>query len=295
MEASFKGAQSANRRKTAILLAALFGTVVIALLGLGLYFGLAASALFVPVAVLIAVVSVWVAYWKSDDLVLRMTSARLVSSEEAPQLHNLVEEMCIASGLPKPRIAIVDDPAPNAFATGRNEDRAVIAFTTGLLEVMDREQLQGVTAHEMAHIANRDTLVMAVAASTAGLLVVLSDFGLRTALFRRSGSDSNPVLMLVGLAMLILAPLGAMLLKASISRRRESLADATAVAFTRNPTGLRRALEELARDDTVVRARSNAVAHVWIESPIPEKGLSRMFSSHPPISERIEALRALET
>lgn len=295
MEASFRGLQAANRRKTALLLFSMFALVVVAVGAAGMFLGLGSSVFLVPVAVGVALVSVWIAYWKSDSLVLSMTGARVVTAEQAPQLHNLVEEMCLASGLPKPRIAVVDDPAPNAFATGRNPERGVIAFTTGILEVMDREQLQGVTAHELAHVANRDTLVMAVAATTAGALAVLSDVGLRMSLFRRNDSGSNPVTLIVSLAVLLLAPLAALLLKAAVSRKREALADATAVAFTRNPAGLRRALEELARDDTVVRARSNAVAHVWIESPLDSKGMSRLFSSHPPIQSRIEALRELET
>lgn len=277
-----------------VLLVAMFLVVALMIAALGYYFGGPAAAGIVPIAVVIALIMVWGSYWSSDRIVLSMTKARVVSAEEAPQLHNLVEEMCIASGLPKPRIAIVQDPAPNAFATGRNPDKAVIAFTTGILSVMDREQLQGVTAHEMAHVANRDTLVSAVVATTAGLVALLSDIGLRMTFFRRGGGDSNPIALVVGLAALILAPLAALLIKAAVSRRREALADATAVAFTRNPAGLRRALEELARDDTVVQARSNAVAHVWIESPLDSKAMGKLFATHPPMSERIAALRELE-
>lgn len=293
MEASFRGLQASNRRKTTLLLAAMFGIVGVAVYAAGTMLGYGASALLVPVAVAVAIVSVWISYWTSDRLVLAMTGARVVTSDDAPQLHNLVEEMCLASGLPKPRIAIVDDPAPNAFATGRNPDRAVIAYTTGILDVMDREQLQGVTAHELAHVANRDTLVMAVAATTAGLLAIVSDIGLRLSLFR-SREANNPVVIIASLALLVLAPVAALLLKAAVSRNREALADATAVSYTRNPAGLRRALEELAADDTVVKARSNAVAHVWIESPLDRKGMSRMFASHPPIEQRIATLRLME-
>lgn len=293
MEASFKGQQAANRRKTMVLLVCMFFVVVLAIVGLGLYLGAAVAAWVVPVAVVVALMSVWMSFWSSDAIVLRMTKARLVTRDEAPQLYNLVDEMCIASGLPMPRIAIVSDPAPNAFATGRNPEKAVIAFTTGILQVMDREQLQGVTAHELAHVANRDTMVAAVVTTTAGVLAILSDIGLRMLFFRRSDSN-NPVGMILGLVALILAPLAALLIQAAVSRRREALADATAVAMTRNPAGLRRALEELERDDTVVQARSNAVAHMWIESPLDGKGVSRLFSTHPPLSERIAALRDLE-
>jgi heat shock protein HtpX len=228
-----------------------------------------------------------------------MTGARVIQREDNPELFNLIEEVVIASGLPMPKVAIVEDSAPNAFATGRNPEHALIAFTTRILEVMDRDELQGVIAHELAHVANRDTLVSAVAATTAGAIAILSDFLTRMMWFGggrdRRDSNQNPLLLVVSLAIIILAPIAAMLLRSAISRRRESLADATAVSFTRNPAGLRRALETLAADSTVVRQRSNAVAHIWIESPLDAKAVSRLFSTHPPIEERIETLRAMES
>jgi heat shock protein HtpX len=197
-----------------------------------------------------------------------------------------------------PKVAIVEDDAPNAFATGRDPDHAVIAFTTGILRVMDREQLQGVAAHELAHVANRDTLVSAVAATTAGAIALLSDFLLRITMFgggrRDSNGGSNPLVLVAALVAALLAPIAAVLLKAAISREREALADATAVAFTRNPAGLRRALETLAADSTVVHQKSNAVAHLWIESPLDNKITSKLFATHPAIEDRITNLRALE-
>jgi heat shock protein HtpX len=247
----------------------------------------------------ISLIGVWGSYYGSDKLVLKMTGAQLITREDNPELFNLIEEVVIASGLPMPQVAIVQDTAPNAFATGRDPEHALIAFTTRILEVMDRDELQGVIAHEMAHVANRDTLVSAVAATTAGAIAILSDFMARMMFFgggrdRRDG-NSNPILLVVSLAIMILAPMAAMLLRSAISRRRESLADATAVSFTRNPAGLRRALETLAIDSTVVRQRSNAVAHIWIESPLDGKAVSKLFSTHPPIEERIETLRAMES
>jgi heat shock protein HtpX len=197
-----------------------------------------------------------------------------------------------------PKVAIVVDAAPNAFATGRNPEHALIAFTTGILDAMDRDQLQGVIAHEMSHVANRDTLVSAVAASTAGAIAILSDFLMRMMFFggrRDNNSNSNPIAVVVSLVVLVLAPVAALLLKSAISRKRESLADATAVSFTRNPAGLRSALEVLARDSTVVQQRSTAVAHIWIESPLDAKSVSKLFASHPPIEERIATLRAMES
>jgi len=199
-----------------------------------------------------------------------------------------------------PKVAIVVDSAPNAFATGRNQEHALIAFTTGILDAMDRDQLQGVIAHEMAHVANRDTLVSAVAATTAGAIAILSDMLTRMMWFgggrdRDRESNGNPIALVFSLLILILAPLAAMLLKSAISRKRESLADATAVAFTRNPAGLRSALEVLASDSTVVRQKSNSIAHIWIESPLDGKSVSKLFSTHPPIAERIAVLKAMES
>jgi heat shock protein HtpX len=208
-------------------------------------------------------------------------------------LFNVVDEVRIAAGLPMPQVAIVDDPAPNAFATGRDPDHAVIAFTTGLLNIMDREELQGVAAHEMSHIGNRDTLVMAVAATTAGLIAIIADIGIRMSFFTRRGSDSNPIVAIVGIVVLLLAPLAALLLRSAVSRKRETLADATAVALTRNPAGLRRALETLDGNSNVVKAHSSAVSQVWIESPLDGKKRS-LFDTHPPMAQRIAALKAME-
>jgi heat shock protein HtpX len=196
-----------------------------------------------------------------------------------------------------PKVAVVIDDAPNAFATGRDPDHALIAFTTGILDVMDRDQLQGVIAHELAHVANRDTLVSAVAATTAGAIAIVSDVLARMMFFggRRENNNANPIALVVSLIILIMAPLAAVMLKSAISRKRESLADATAVSFTRNPAGLRSALEVLAADSTVVRQRSTAVAHIWIESPLDAKSVSKMFSTHPPIQERIAVLKSMES
>jgi heat shock protein HtpX len=299
MSSNFRTAEGANKRKTYFLLAAMGGLTWLVAYAALTYFGAGTTSFIVPIAVGISLIGVWGSYYGSDKLVLTMTGAQLITREDNPALFNLVEEVVIASGLPMPKVAIVQDSAPNAFATGRDPEHALIAFTTRILEVMDRDELQGVIAHEMAHVANRDTLVSAVAATTAGAIAILSDFMARMIFFgggrdRRDG-NANPILLFVSLAIMILAPIAAMLLRSAISRRRESLADATAVSFTRNPTGLRRALQTLASDSTVVRQRSNAVAHIWIESPLDGKAVSKLFSTHPPIEERIEALRAMES
>jgi heat shock protein HtpX len=288
--------QAANRRKTFGLLmgmGALMWCVVYAALS---YFG-GTGAGIVPIAVGISLISVWGSYYGSDKLVLTMTGAKLIQESDNPKLFDLIHEVIIASGLPMPKVAIVIDDAPNAFATGRDPDHALIAFTTGILDVMDRDQLQGVIAHELAHVANRDTLVSAVAATTAGAIAIVSDVLARMMFFggRRENNNANPIALVVSLIILIMAPVAAIMLKSAISRKRESLADATAVSFTRNPAGLRSALQVLAADSTVVRQRSTAVAHIWIESPLDSKSVSKMFSTHPPIQERIAVLKSMES
>ena len=294
---NFKELQNANRRKTTgllIVMAILMWIVVYSALT---YFG-GATAGIVPIAVGISVISVWGAYYGSDKLVLKMTGAKELQEADNPKLFGLVKEVCLASGLPMPKVAIVYDDAPNAFATGRNPEHALIAFTTGILDVMDRDELHGVIAHEMSHVANRDTLVSAVAATTAGAIAIVSDMLARMMFFgggRNRENGNNPLALVFSLLVLILAPFAALLLKSAISRKRESLADATAVSFTRNPAGLRKALEILARDSTVVKQRSNAVAHIWIESPLDAKSVSKLFATHPPIEERIEILRSMES
>ena len=296
---NFRTMQAANRRKTIGLLmgmGVLMWCVVYAALT---YFG-GSGAGIVPIAVGIALISVWGSYYGSDKLVLTMTGAKLIQESDNPKLFDLIQEVTIASGLPMPKVAIVIDSAPNAFATGRNPEHALIAFTTGILDAMDRDQLQGVIAHEMAHVANRDTLVSAVAATTAGAIAIVSDMLTRMMFFgggrdRNREGGGNPLALVISLVILILAPLAAVMLKSAISRKRESLADATAVSFTRNPAGLRSALEVLAADSTVVQQRSTAVAHIWIESPLDSKSVSKLFSTHPPIAERIAVLKSMES
>jgi heat shock protein HtpX len=294
---NFKAQQQSNRRKTFLLLGVMGSLTAFVIYAFALYLGYTSVGI-IPFAVGISLISVWGSFYNSDKIVLSMTGAKVIDCDTAPQLFNLVHEITIASGLPMPKVAIVEDDAPNAFATGRDPEHAVIAFTTGILRVMDREQLQGVAAHELAHVANRDTLVSAVAATTAGAIALMSDFLLRMSLFgggrRDSNGGANPLVLIAALVAAILAPIAAVLLKAAISRKRESLADATAVAFTRNPTGLRRALETLSADSTVVQQKSNAVAHLWIESPLDSKLTSKLFATHPAIEERIANLRALE-
>ena len=224
MSSNFRNLEGANKRKTYLLLAAMGGLTWLVAYAALTYFGAGTTSFIVPIAVGISLIGVWGSYYGSDKLVLKMTGAQLISRDDNPELFNLIEEVVIASGLPMPKVAIVQDGAPNAFATGRDPDHALIAFTTRILEVMDRDELQGVIAHEMAHVANRDTLVSAVAATTAGAIAILSDFMARMLFFGggrdRRGGNANPILLVVSLAIMILAPMAAMLLRSAISRRR---------------------------------------------------------------------------
>lgn len=293
---NFEVHQRLNLRRSLLLVFALFAVLAGLIYGLGMYLGGISSGALTAIAVLVSAGSSGLSWWQSDRLVLVMTGAKIVEAEQAPQLHNVVEEVAIAAGLPKPRVAIVEDPAPNAFATGRDPSRAIVAVTSGLLARMNRDELQAVVAHEMAHVANRDTLVMSVAAATAGVIALIGDLALRLAGGRsrdrgKKGGNGGIVLLIFA----ILAPIAALLLKAAVSRSREGLADGTAVKYTRNPTALRSALEKLAVDSTVVRARSSSVAHLWIECPLDQtSSLNRLFSTHPPLKDRIAAIWKLE-
>ena len=293
---NFREEQLKNKSKTYLLLA-LFGALAWLVFYSGLtYFG-AGTKNIIPMAVGFALITTWGSYYFSDSLVLKMTGAKEIQESDNPKLFEIVREVCARSGLPMPKVAIVNDKAPNAFATGRNPDKALIAFTTGILDAMTKDELTGVTAHEMSHVGNRDTLVSAIAATTAGAIALLSDFIMRMMWFggrRDDRGSSNPLILAASFIVLIMAPIAAMLLRSAISRRREALADATAVQFTQNPKGLREALEVLQANSSVVQQRSTAVAHLWIESPLDASAVSKLFSTHPPIEERIATLRAME-
>ncbi len=263
----------------------------------------------IVVALVVAGVGAGVAYCKSDAVALAMSHARPADPTTHARLHNLVEGLCIAAGLPKPRVYVIDDEAPNAFATGRNPRHAAVAVTTGLLEKLNRIELEGVLAHELSHVKNYDILVSTLAVTLVGVVALLTDFSLRFLWWGgpRHRDDNSPggggpaaALAVVGFLLLLVAPLVAKVMQAAVSRRRESLADVSGVALTRYPPGLISALEKLKDDRTVVHSSSRATAHLWVESPLartPEEGrlsrLNRLFDTHPPLEERIQALKEL--
>ena len=295
---------TANKRRSAVLI--IVFVLFVALVCAAFTYLLQWGPIGIVLAFAIAGGSAFFSYWKSDSIALAMSRAQPATVEQYPRLHNVVEGLCIASGLPKPRLYVIVDPAPNAFATGRNQKHAAIAVTTGLLEKMNRIELEGVLAHELSHIKNDDILVSTLAVTMVGVVALLADIGVRGLLFggRNRNNDSGNILglalMALALVLLVLSPIIARLMQFAVSRKRESLADISGVEMTRYPPGLISALEKLQADQTVVSSASRATAHLWIESPLartPEEGkmskLNRMFDTHPPLEERIAALQEL--
>ena len=297
---------SANKRKT-VLLIFLF-VLLLSAVGLAVDYFLRGGVVGIVIVAIIVTVSSFVSYFNSDKVALRMAHARPADPVEYARYHNLVEGLCIASGLPKPRLYIVDDPAPNAFSTGRNPKHAAIAVTTGLLERMNRVELEGVLAHELSHIRNYDVLVMTLAVTMVGIIALLSDFFLRIMFWtggrggRDDDSGNNPlgiVFAILGFVLLIFAPIIAALMQMAVSRRREYLADASGVLLTRYPPGLISALEKLKDDHTSTHFASKATAHLWIEEPLDKESnrgdtrWNHLFDTHPPIDDRIHALEQM--
>jgi len=235
-------------------------------------------------------------YWYSDKLVLKMTGAKPASREEHFDLYTIVENLAITAGLPKPKVYIIDDPAPNAFATGRNAEHGVVCVTTGLLSILNKTELEGVIAHELSHIGNKDMLVSTVAVVLAGLIAMLSDFFLRMTMFggRSNDSKDNKLMMILALVAAILAPIAAILIQLAISRKREFLADASGALLTRYPEGLASALQKIGAYSAPMKSANSATAHLFISNPFGKAGgqkfFVKLFMTHPPIEERVKAL-----
>ena len=264
---------------------------------------------FLYIAVIFSVVMNVVSYWFSDKIVLRMHRAEPVEMKSHPELYRVLENLTIAAGLPMPKFYLIQDSQPNAFATGRNADHAVVCVTSGLMERLDRSELEGVLAHELSHIGNRDMLLSTVAVVLVGFISILSHMFMRSMMFggMRSRSDdrgnSGGILIIVGIALSLLAPLFASLLQLAVSRRREFLADSSGALLTRYPEGLASALEKISTYSRPLATASNATAHLFLQNPFGSgKGsggktpfLIKIFSTHPPIEERIAALKGMPT
>ena len=296
---------AANKRRSALLIAAFVLLTVAVGAALGMLFGNGLTG--TVIALIIAGAMSFGSYWKADAIALAVSRAKPADPVEYRRLHNLVEGLCIASGLPKPRVYIVDDPAPNAFATGRNPKHAAIAVTTGLLDKMDRVELEAVLAHELSHIRNYDILVSTLAVTLVGTVALLADMAFRMMWWNggrvsRQGDrqDSSNPLAYIGFALIIVAPLLARIMQAAVSRKRETLADVSGCQITRYPPGMVSALEKLRDDCTVTHSATAATAHLWMEQPLSGVGdegrlgwFHKLFDTHPPLEERIALIREL--
>lgn len=293
-----------NKRKTWLLMS---GFLVFAFL-IGYIFSYAMdSPIILCIAVIFSVISSFVSYWWSDKIVLKMSNAKLIKFKDNKELYRLVENLCITAGLPTPKIYIISDTAPNAFATGRDPEHAVVAVTKGLLQKLNRSELEGVVAHELSHIGNRDILLATLVTVMVGMIVLLADFFRRWTFFggggrrRRSdrgGGQLQMIMFIATIILSILAPIFAYMMQFAISRKREFLADADGALLTRYPEGLASALEKISSDTEKLEVANRATAHLYISSPFKgkkKKGfLTRAMMTHPPVNERIAALRGME-
>lgn len=291
---------ASNKRK-AIILIVLFAIIIV---GLGWAFGeyYGSPSLGIILASLLATIMTLLGYFKGDAVSLLAAGAKPITKAEHPELYNTVENLAITTGLPTPKIYLIDDPAPNAFATGRSPEHASVAITTGLIRILNKQELQGVMAHEIAHIKNYDIRVMTLVVVLVGVILLLSDWLMRSFFFGRRGNDRSSgqlgaILMVIGVVLAILSPLFAELIKLAVSRSREYLADAEAALTTRYPEGLATALEKIAAIDRPLARANHATAHLFFANPFdPHKAkgkFSSFFSTHPPIEERIKRLRTM--
>ena len=284
----------------------LFATFLIFIIGVGWVFSRAyGNPGILYVAVIFSLLMNFLAYWYSDKIVLAMAGAKFIEKKDAPELYNVVENLVITAGLPMPKVYLIPERQPNAFATGRNPKHAVVAVTEGLLERLDRSELEGVLAHELSHIGNRDMLLGTVIVVLVGFISILSDMFMRSMFWggfrsrddREGGGQAQAIFMLIGLVLAILAPIAGVLMQLAISRKREFLADTSGALLTRYPEGLASALEKISSDQTPMRRANNTTAHLWLDNPFKGKklsGLAKLFMTHPPIEERVAALRGIK-
>lgn len=277
---------------------ALFSIFLIVVIGIGwLLSYLYESPEILYFAVAVSLLMNVVAYWRSDKIALRLSGARKADENSFRELYRIVENLSITAGIPAPKVYVIDDSSPNAFATGRNPQNATVAVTTGLLDRLDRTELEGVIAHELAHVKNYDILLSTMVVVLVGCLSLISDIFLRMSFRRSSGRGGNPVILVLGIVAIILAPIVGVLIKLAISRKREFLADASGALLTRYPEGLASALEKISTSPPLARPRE-ATAHLYFVSPfkadtpsVKTPFLAKFFMTHPPIGERVKALR----
>ena len=261
---------------------------------------------FTGIALIIAGIMNFFAYYSSDKLVMAISGAKQIAKKDNSTLFRIVENLCIAAGLPTPKIYVINDTAPNAFATGRNPKHASICFTTGILQKLDRLELEGVTAHELSHVGNYDTRLMSIISVLVGLIALLADWFLRMMWWGGGGSRDNDnrssgsaIIMVAAIALAILSPIIAMLIQLSISRKREFMADASGALITRNPDSLASALIKISKDTEPLEAANKATAHLYIVNPLKGRKdaigwFAGLFNTHPPIEKRVKALQAMQ-
>ncbi|EKD84889.1 MAG: hypothetical protein ACD_38C00146G0021 [uncultured bacterium] len=293
---------SGNVFKTWIImfLFSLFTVGVIYIIAQGFGYGEIGGLGITGFALILAGIMNFVSYYWSDKIVLGISGAKPVEKKDNPEIYRLVENLCIAAGLPLPKIYILEDTAPNAFATGRDPKHGVICFTTGILQKLNKEELEGVTAHELSHIGNRDTLLMSVVSILVGTIALLSDFFMRSMWYggRDRDSKNSGIFMIIAIVAAILAPIVATLIQLAVSRRRELLADASGVLLTRHPSGLANALQKISSDREPLEAANRGTAHMYIINPLKgseaKAWLAGLFNTHPPVEVRVKALREME-
>ena len=281
--------QSKNITKTWFLMTIFFIVVIFLGYFISYYYNSPAILYF---AVFFSLIMNMVSYWYSDKIVLSMSKAKEALHDEYTELYHIVENLSITAGLPQPKIFIIDDPSPNAFATGRNKEHAVIAVTTGLLSLLNKNELEGVIAHELSHIGNRDILLSTVVVVLVGFISILANIFMRGNMFggKRENNNANGIIMIIGILFIVISPIAATLIQLAISRKREFLADASGALLTRYPEGLASALQKISDTNIPMKNPNTATAHLYISNPFKNKKVSTLFSTHPPVEERIKAL-----
>ncbi len=294
--------EASNIHKTWLIMGLFFTFVILVGWVFSQVFG---NSYILYIAVAFALIMNIVSYWNSDKIVIKMSGAKAIDKNTHKEFYNIVENLTIATGLPMPKLYIIDDPAPNAFATGRDPKHSAVAVTSGLLERLDKNELEGVLAHELSHVKNRDILVSTIAVVLVGFIAILSDMFLRYTFFFGGGRRNNSggdgrlqlILFIIGIVLAILAPIAASLIQLAISRKREFLADASGALMTRYPEGLASALKKISSYPGELKKASHATAHMYISNPFREKGfkakLGKLFMTHPPVEERIKALNEM--
>jgi heat shock protein HtpX len=283
-----------NKRKTIILIAIFIAFILFLGWLFGELYGFGYTG--IVFAFFISITMSLTGYYKGDKIALMSSGAKEIKKEDNPYVYRMVENLSITAGLPMPKVHIINDPGMNAFACGRDPEHASVAVTSGIVEKLENEELEGVIAHELSHVKNYDIRIMTIVIVLVGIIALMADFMLRAHIFGFGGRDrdskSGP-LMIIGLVLMILSPFIAQLIQLAVSRKREFLADADASLLTRYPEGLARALEKISQDNIPIKKASNATAHLYIANPFKGKKVAKLFSTHPPVAERIQALRTM--